>query len=465
MDKRNLILLSDSYKVTHWKQYPKGTLNIYSYFESRGGEFDNTVFFGLQYYLKEYLQGVVIKKEHIEEAKAIFKDHFFGDESLFNEKAWYSLLEKHGGKLPVKIKAVPEGTVVPTHNILMSIENTDPEFYWLTNYLETLLVQCWYATTVATQSRECKKIILDYLEKTGTPEMIDYKLHDFGFRGVSSVESATIGGAAHLVNFKGTDTLAALTFVRDYYNGGIVGNSIPASEHSTMTAWGELGELNAFKNMLEQYPTGLVACVSDSWDVYRACKEYWGGNLKEEILKRDGTLVVRPDSGIPREVDLEILEILGKEFDWKANEKGFKVLPDCIRVIQGDGVDIYSIKEILDHLKNHNVSADNIAFGMGGGLLQKLNRDTQKFAFKCSSAQTEDKGVFDVYKDPVTDKGKMSKKGKLKLINDGYGFKTVKQDELGTDVLQVVFENGEIKKEYNFEEIRENAAIESPELV
>ncbi|GAI78100.1 unnamed protein product, partial [marine sediment metagenome] len=206
----NIILLTDSYKVSHYKQYPKNTTNVYSYFESRGGEYNEVVFFGLQYIVKKYLT-TPVTQQHVDEAATFLKDHF-GTEELFNRKGWEYIVNNLDGKLPVRIKAVPEGTVVPTGNVLMTFESTDENCSWLTNYLETIGVQAWYGCTVATTSRDMKKTILEGLHKSGTPEQIDYKLHDFGFRGVSSVESAGIGGAAHLVNFKGTDTLAGLVF-------------------------------------------------------------------------------------------------------------------------------------------------------------------------------------------------------------------------------------------------------------
>ena len=209
----NIILLTDSYKVGHHQQYPKGTTNVYSYFESRGGLFPETVFFGLQYFLQTYLS-TPVTKEMIDEAEEFYAAHF-GNKELFNRAGWDYILQKYDGKLPVRIKAVPEGTVVNTSNVLMTVESTDPQCYWLTNYLETLLSQVWYPTTVATLSREMKKLITRFLEKTGDPNLITFKLHDFGFRGVSSVESAGLGGCAHLVNFMGTDTVAALLVARD----------------------------------------------------------------------------------------------------------------------------------------------------------------------------------------------------------------------------------------------------------
>jgi nicotinamide phosphoribosyltransferase len=452
----NIMLLTDSYKLSHYKQYPTGTSQIYSYFESRGGEFEGITFFGLQYLLKEYLEGKVVSQTKIDRAAKMYAAHF-GDEKLFNKEGWEYILHTHDGHLPVRIKAVPEGTVIPTHNVMLTIENTDPNCFWLTNFLETLLLQLWYPCTVATISREVKVLITKYLEETGDPTTIDFKLHDFGFRGVSSVQSAGIGGAAHLVNFMGTDTVAALSFIQEYYNtDAMFGFSIPAAEHSTITSWGKENETDAYRNMLRQYPEGLVAVVSDSYDIYNACENLWGEVLKAEILGRNGTLVVRPDSGEPKDVVLKCTQILGEKIGYTVNEKGYKVLNPKIRIIQGDGVNYKSIGEILEHLKKHGWSADNIAFGMGGALLQKVHRDTQNFAFKCSCATIngEDR---DVYKDPATDHGKKSKRGRLKLVKEDGKYITKALNEDGEDILQTVFENGIILQEIDFEGVKGNS--------
>lgn len=288
----NLILLADSYKHSHFQQFPKNTTNTYYYLESRGGKYPTTTFFGLQYLLKKYLLKKITYQD-IEQAEQLLRLH----QVPFNKQGWTNIVEKYSGRLPVEIRAVPEGSTIPTHNILLSIENTDPEYFWLPGFLETLIVQnCWYPTTVCTLSRHLKGIIREFLEITGDPVGLPFKLHDFGFRGVSSVESSAIGGAAHLVNFQGTDTLSALEMVMQYYNEEDPQSfSIPASEHSTITSWGKEGELAAFSNMLDVYPTGLVACVSDSYDIFSACENLWGTVLKERILKRDGTVVIRPD--------------------------------------------------------------------------------------------------------------------------------------------------------------------------
>lgn len=459
MADRDLLLLTDSYKVTHWKQYPPGTERVYSYFESRGGRFEEVVLFGLQYVLQQYLEGSVVDADDVKRAETFFADHF-GDAALFNREGWEHVVDTCAGRLPVSIRAVPEGTPVPVHNVLMTVENTDPDCFWLPNYLETLLVQVWYGSTVATHSRELKRLIARHLEETGDPALLPFKLHDFGFRGASSVESASIGGAAHLVNFEGTDTLAGCLLAQRHYGAAMPGFSIPASEHSTITAWGPSGEADAFRNMLDQYPTGVVACVSDSYDIYRACSELWGGALRDRVLARDGTLVVRPDSGDPTDVVVEVLERLGAAFGSEPNTKGYRLLPPSVRVIQGDGIGFDEVEGILDATRAKGWSADNLTFGMGGALLQKLDRDTQRFAFKCSEVEVAGE-TRDVYKDPVTDAGKRSRGGRLALVRDADGLRTV--PALATsrddDLLVEVFRDGEVLRRCDFDEIRARADL------
>jgi len=451
----NLLLLTDSYKVSHYRQYPQKTERVYSYFESRGGQFDDVLFFGLSYYLQRYLSGAVVSREKIDEAKSFYADHF-GDDQLFYQQGWEYILNKHGGRLPISIRAVAEGSVVPTQNVLMTIENTDPACFWLTNYLETLLVQVWYGSTVATLSREMKRVILTALQQSGDPATVDFKLHDFGFRGVSSVESAAVGGAAHLINFKGSDTLAGCLMARRYYDERMAGFSIPAAEHSTMTAWGRDGEADAYANMLQQYPKGPVAVVSDSYDIYAACEHIWGGTLRDAVLQREGTLVIRPDSGYAPDVVLKVLQILGEKFGASFNDKGYRELPPQVRVIQGDGVDYAMLKTILNHIQGEGWSANNIGFGMGGGLLQKLNRDTQKFAFKCSEV-TVNGNTRAVCKKPITDQGKHSKSGRLKLVIEQGQYRTIAAHEEGADQLREVFRNGELLIKEKFSDIRQRA--------
>jgi len=458
---KSIILNTDSYKVSMFKQYPAGTTGVYSYIESRGGRYDRTVMFGLQAFIKEYLLDPITQAD-IDIADEILTTH--GEP--FNREGWEYILRVHDGYLPVVIRAVPEGTVVPVKNVLATIENTDPECYWLTTYLETALLRAvWYPTTVATQSYTIRKVIIEYLEKTGDPSLIDFKLHDFGARGVSSMESAGIGGAAHLVNFMGTDTITGLLYAREYYNAGIAAFSIPAAEHSTITSWGRDNEVKAYDNMLTQFakPGSIVAVVSDSYDIFNAASKLWGEELKQKVIDSGATVVIRPDSGDPDTVCRKLVEILGQKFGYTVNDKGYKVLNN-VRIIQGDGVNEQTIRTILGGFAAYGWSADNIAFGMGGALLQQVDRDTQKFAMKCSAALINGEWV-DVQKDPVTDSGKKSKAGRVQLWESGGEFiSSVNRPNTWTDrgtawapVLQEVFRDGKLVTEYTFEQVRANA--------
>lgn len=467
--KPNLLLLADAYKYSHYNLYVPGTTKIYSYLESRGGMFDETVFYGLQYFLKEYLQGVAFTKADVDEAEDTL-NQVFGRPGVFKRENFDYILQQHGGKLPVRIKAVPEGSVVPVKNVLLSIENTDPKCYWLTNFLETLLMQVWYPSTVATLSREIKKTVTRYFELTADEDSygaIDFVLNDFGLRGVSSVESGALGGSAHLINFMGSDTVYACTFARKYYNAKkTYGMSVPATEHSIMTLLGAEGERKVFEHVLDAYPQGILSCVSDSYNIFNAVENLWGGELKEKVMQRNGALVIRPDSGDPVKTLLKVFDILLDKFGFTVNQKGYKVLPDQVRVIQGDGVDYDSIGLIYQQLTAHGIAAQNLVLGMGGALLQKVNRDTQKFALKCAYAEVNGAGI-NVKKSPVemNENGeiissfKTSKSGRLKLIETENGLQTVSEAETGIDLLETVFENGTITREFTFEEIRERAAI------
>ena len=455
---KNIILNSDSYKYSQFSQYPPNTTGIYSYIESRGGHYNETVFFGLQAFIKEYLCAP-ITQDMIDEAEAIILAH--GEP--FNREGWEYILREHGGYLPVRIKAVPEGTVVPVKNVLATIENTDPNCYWLTSFLETALLRAiWYPTTVATNSREIKKVILDALIRTGDPASIDFKLHDFGARGVSSLESAGIGGAAHLVNFMGTDTVEALLFARRYYDAGMAGFSVPAMEHSTVTSWGRDNEVDSYRNMVKKNgkPGGIVSAVSDSYDIYEACR-LWGTELKQDVLDSGATLVVRPDSGDPAEVVCKCLRILDQHFGHTVNDKGYKVLNN-VRVLQGDGITHQTIRSIIFTITMAGYSADNVVFGQGGALLQIVNRDDQKFALKASYGLIDGREVF-IQKDPITDPGKKSKVGKMKLVRTTDGYETINNLNPkypdADDVLQVVFENGSLFNETTFEEVRKRAKL------
>ncbi|MCK5021160.1 MAG: nicotinate phosphoribosyltransferase [Candidatus Peribacteraceae bacterium] len=457
--RENLLLNTDSYKASHYLQYPPKTTLVSSYIESRGGRWNRTVFFGLQMFLKEYME-YPFTQEDIEEAAAVWPAH--GEP--FNREGWQYILDTYGGKLPVTIEAVPEGTVVETSNVLVQIINNDDKCFWLTSFLETALLRStWYTTTVATNSWMCKKVIMDNLKKTAVdPEAeIAFKLHDFGSRGVSSMESAGLGGASHLVNFMGSDTMTGILYARRYYGEEMAGFSIPAAEHSTITTWGdEAEEIKAFKHMLDtfggKYP--LIACVSDSYNIWKAVEEKWP-SLKDDIIKSGSVLIVRPDSGNPIAVVSGVIERLMDKFGYETNTKGFKVLPPYIRVIQGDGVNETSIRDILLEMQYRHLSGSNIAFGMGGALLQNFDRDCLRFAMKASATKVD--GVWrDVFKEPITDPEKISKKGILALTEKDGIFKTVRKSSITSpkdNKLVVVYKDGKIVKEWSFTEIRERA--------
>jgi len=303
------------------------------------------------------------------------------------------------------------------------------------------------------------------LEETGTPELLPFKLHDFGARGVSSFESSQIGGAAHLINFMGTDTLSSLSYIQDVYKtNDIVGFSIPAAEHSTITSWGKNNEILAYKNMLDKFakPNSLVAIVSDSYDILNAC-DMFGTTLKQQIIDSGATVIIRPDSGIPEEVVVSVLDRLGYHFGTTINSKGFKVLNHNVRVIQGDGITIDSIPKILENCKMNGWSLDNLALGMGGGLLQQVNRDTCSFAMKCSAIKI--KGEWhDVYKSPTGDKGKTSKRGMIDLWKNketgeflSMTYASLPNTYNYTPMLKTVFLNGVHKNSQTFDEVRKNS--------
>lgn len=400
----NPLLMTDSYKLSHYKQYPEGTEYIYSYIEARKGKYP-VVVLGIHDFV-EMLKGE-LTLVNVAELQEIAEDHGVP----FNPE-WWTLLEEYKGKgFPVKVMGVPEGTVVDPGTPVATIVNTDPKYPWLTSFFETLFLRMvWYPSTVASRSRYVKTRIKEFMEITGADmSTIEFKLHDFGARGVSSGESAGAGGAGHLTQFLGTDTIEAVKYVRDNYGVPAAGFSIAATEHSTVTSWGREFEMEMYKTFIRKnLGVGkIAACVSDSYNIWEALKMW--KELEPEILKAGGTLVIRPDSGDPITTPVKVIEQLMLLFGFTRNDKGFKVLPPHIRVIQGDGVDEESIVRIMQLLVDKQISIDNIAFGMGGGLLQKLDRDTLGFAMKCSAARVNGEWR-DVYKDPIGG-GKTSKKG------------------------------------------------------
>lgn len=473
----NILLMTDSYKVSHRNGYVKGLRRLQSYLESRGGRYEKTVFFGLQYFIKRYLVGNVISQAKIDEAETFWNSHF-GRTDVFPRAEWERLLFKYGGKLPIRIRAVPEGSVIPYKNALMTIENTDEkEFPWLVNYLETILMEVWYPITIATQEYYTRQNVLAHLTKSGDPAGINFKVHDFGYRGVTCPEQAAIGAAAHLISFMGTDTVAGIELLQKFYGASMCGFSIPATEHSIMCSFGRENEVEACENWLDQYPSGLIACVSDTYDIYNACANIWGGVLKDKVMARNGCLVIRPDSGDYFEVVPKVFEILADKFGATENAKGYRVLDPHVRVIQGDGMDPDSIDALYECIESYKWSADNLAVGSGGGMLMKVNRDTNKFAIKACAALVDDTWI-DIWKDPVTDPGKKSKTGRLELMKvtgaHGGVYDTVREEHArelieaaklpnqafkAERMFVTVFEDGKLLVDYTLDDVKRNAGI------
>jgi len=451
------ILRTDGYKVTQWEQYPSDTEYLTSYIEARGGAEEST-FFGLQAFIKEYLL-TPITMEDIDFAEKVLMPYI----GYFNREGWEIIVNEYDGYLPLSIEAVPEGTVMPVSNIQVRVTNTDPRLYWLTSYIETAILRgVWYPSTVATKSREMKKYLVNAINEssdTTVDELIPFMLHDFGSRGVSSPESAMLGGMAHLTNFVGTDTIEGIYGAMKYYNAVNPGTSIPASEHSTMTSWNN--EVDAYENMINLFSGEgkLLAVVIDSYDVYNAARNILGKELKAKIIASKGRVIARPDSGSPTYMPIEVAKILMEEFGYTTNSKGYKVLPDYIRVIQGDGITDESLPMLLYNIIDAGLSVENFAFGMGGGLLQKVERDDLEYAMK-ASARCDTSGIWhDVFKEPLHG-NKKSKKGRLALqYTLTHGFSTKRKEEIGVDLLEPVYLNGKLLRDTSFSEVRCRTAI------
>jgi nicotinamide phosphoribosyltransferase len=458
----NLILATDSYKHSHFLQYPPEARAISAHVEARPNPFSNQVLFlGLQPYLIDTLSRPISAAD-IDEAEAICLAH--GEP--FNRAGWQVILADHDGYLPLEIRALPEGLPVPTGVPLVTVENTDQRLPWLTTFVETALLRAvWYPTSVATLGWLCRQLIQAGLDRTSEDPIgqLPFKLHDFGARGVSSGESAGLGGMAHLVNFQGTDTMEALLAARRYYGAQMAGFSIPAAEHSTMTSWGRARETEAYGHMLSRFAGEgqVVAVVSDSYDLDAALGGIWGGTLREAVLRRSGTLVVRPDSGDPVETPLRTIRTLWDRFGGHTNAKGYRVLDPHVRVIQGDGMTLVTIGRLIDRLIGAGFAIDNIAFGMGGGLLQQINRDTLRFAMK-ADAMRDDRGVWhDIAKSPATDPAKASKAGRQAVVRRDGTLMAAPRDSVAPedDLLVPVWRNGKMLVRHSFDEVRARAGV------
>ena len=458
----NIIINTDNYKHCHYSLYPKGTEYVSSYIESRGGDYPSTMFVGLQAFLRDYLMRP-ITLEDIDEAEATEREQGMH----FNRENWMGILNDHGGYLPVEIEAVPEGTVLPPRNVLVQLINTDPKYFWATSFFETALLRAvWYPTTIGTLSWLCKQIIKEALDHTSDhPELLRFMLHDYGARGVSSQQSAALGGLAHLVNFNQSDTVPGIIAAKKWYNAVDPSNSGPNSEHAGFCAWGRENEVHAMRNMLETYrENGVALLLTDTYDHEHAVKNIIGKELKEEIQNFPGLVGARPDSGDIVQVTSDTTEWLMDAFGYTTNSKGYKILPDYIRVVQGDGVVFSSLREVYIEMERRGLAADNAVFGMGGGLLQHVNRDTMNFGQKANAVCVNGEWR-DIYKQPTGDSMKISKAGRLALKYENGEYETVPRDSCSPEenVLQPVFRDGKLLKKWDFTELIERSERDVPE--
>ena len=472
----NLLLMTDVYKIGHLRMYKPGTTKIYSYLCARSTKKEQkALFFGLQPYLKLLSKGVT--QEDAEEFFSYFSE-LLGASVPEDVKTKINDLVKLG-YIPLEIKAVKEGTFLDNKNVLATVTNTHPDFYWVVGFFESLLLKVWNTTSVATLSHKFKRIITEFTKETSDSDfLLPFLVHDFGYRGVSSEETAELSGAAHLVNFCGTDTIPAVKFVKQNYAAtGLVGASVPASEHSIHCSFGptKQDELDYVNNMMDLNPIGIVSVVSDAYDYFRMLTVTLP-IVKDKILARDGKYVVRPDSGDPMKIlcgdpdaTLDSPEfkgtfvLLDELFGSTINSKGYKELNPKIGVIYGDGMYFDRYKAILTKMKEMGYANTNLVVGIGGLLLQQHNRDDLGFAFKATYAEIN--GVAtELYKDPATDPGKRSHKGLMTLVkNDDTGtYETIDQcteAEEKCGELTRVFFNGTLENEQTFAEIRERANV------
>ncbi|MGD1957592.1 MAG: nicotinate phosphoribosyltransferase [Fulvivirga sp.] len=485
----NTLNLADGYKVDHRNQYPEGTELVYSNWTPRKSRIpgvDKVTFFGLQYFIKKYLQEDFDrnffnkpKQEVVAEYRRRINAYLGPDAITFEHvEALHDL-----GYLPVEIKALPEGTRVPLRTAMFTIKNTLPQFFWVTNFLETIL-SCviWMPCTSATISLEYRKILNQYaIESGGDMEFVPFQGHDFSFRGMAGLEAAMMSGAGHLLNFTGTDTIPAIDFLEQYYNADatkeMIGASVPATEHSVMCMGTELDEIETFKRLInETYPTGIVSIVSDTWDFWKVITEYVP-QLKEQILAREGKVVIRPDSGDPVKIicgDPEAdvgtpeykgaVECLYETFGGTISKTGYKLLDQHIGLIYGDSITLERCKQICENLKQKGFASTNVVFGIGSFTYQYVTRDTFGFAMKATYGEVNGQGR-EIFKDPKTDDGtKRSARGLLGIYKDANGNLEMKdradyETEAGGE-LKTVYKDGQLLVEMNLAEIRDLQAQE-----
>lgn len=506
----NPLIYTDFYKVHHHKMYPEGTTMIYSNLtprKSRMKGVNHVVVFGIQHFILKYLVGKFSKEFFCQPWGAIETEYkeFIPLEDISHIEKLHKL-----GYLPIEIKALEEGTLCPIGVPMLTIKNTHPDFYWLTNYLETLMsCQLWQPITSATIAYEYKKILSKYAkDTTGSDDFVIWQGHDFSMRGMSSVESAILSGMGHLTSFCGTDTIPAIYAIRNSYNSkGLIGASVPATEHSVMCMGTKDDEIGTFEALLDKYPTGILSVVSDTWDLWKVCTEILP-KLKDKILARDGKLVIRPDSGDPVDIicgtvkvsenqtphGKGVIELLWDIFGGTINDRGYKVLDPHIGAIYGDSITLDRATQICERLKAKGFASTNIVLGIGSYTYQYNTRDTFGFAVKATYGEVEvektgwlpnqspealepamwtEIEAREIFKDPITDDGtKKSKKGLLQVCrsdqdNSVMGWKEgdiVVEDqctweEEGKGLLKTVFKDGKIVKKVTLDEIRERLKV------
>lgn len=460
---RNLLLNTDSYKLGVFLQYPKDTRAVSAFVTTRGNSFrPEVMFFGLQMFLKDYLSSPITRGD-IDEAEDIAAAHG----QPFDRAGWEHILKAHGGFLPLRIEALAEGTAIRRGVPVMQVVNTDPLVPWLTSYMETALLRAvWYPSTVATTAWRLRLAIQPFLDRT-TDDPVGLqpsRISDYGCRSTSSVEQAALGGAAHLVHFQTSDSLPAILQARRVYKSSMPALSIPAAEHGTILAWGQTQEVEAYSNMIDNFAeAGGYSVVSDSFDLHNAVTEIWGKKLQTKVRAAGGVLVVRPDSGDPIDTPVQVVAQLAYAFGTRLNGKGFKVLDGNVRVLQADGVSIQDIQMILGRLEGMGFSAENIAFGMGSGLLHKINRDTMSFTMRTSAVQDAEGAWRSVARRPSNPQEKTPMAGRVAAIADGYDIVTVPLEDLGSreNLLRPVWQDGELLVDWSLDEIRDRATAAS----
>jgi nicotinamide phosphoribosyltransferase len=477
----NPLLYTDGYKVDHRRQYPDNTTLVYSNWtprKSRLEGIDKVVFFGLQFFIKKYIledfQNNFFNqpKDQIVARYARRINNYLGP----NEVGTEHIAALHDlGYLPMVIKALPEGVSVPIRVPMFTMYNTLPEFFWLTNYFETLLsATVWMPCTSATLAKKYRTILDHYAQKTSSiPEFVDWQGHDFSMRGMAGLEAGTMSSAGHLLSFTGTDTIPTVDFLEEYYNANsdeeLVGGSVAATEHSVMCMGTNSGELETFKRLVtEVYPHGIVSIVSDTWDLWKVLTEYLPA-LKEEILARDGKVVIRPDSGDPVDIicgnpngktEIErkgVVESLWETFGGTTNDKGYKELDSHIGAIYGDSITLARAEQICSRLEQKGFASTNVVLGIGSFTYQYNTRDTFGFAMKATYGEVDGVGR-EIFKDPITDDGtKKSAKGLIKVtlengeyvLHDQVSWEEEKQGEF-----REVFRDGQLLVDWTLAEIR-----------